>query len=281
MGRSTTILLLLLLQGFPLKAQVAIPTLVPTDVDGASLTTRGTFVGKGLYGYIDGGADLYFEYGFRSLIVQSVAIANESYEVEVYVMSDSVAAAGIFSVSRFGCTPDRELSAFSCVSQHQVQFARGPYFVRIANTSGSSQADLQGRQLANRLIARIHEGPFTPPPLFADSLLGNGNLRSLLICRGTLGLQNGIDDWVDLFEGIERFELEVLPIEQDTSAVRVAVLQVQAESDRETFLRRWNAVPDPGLHRSSVLRGWKTAMLLESRASERDLTPFLRLLERY
>ena len=281
MERFSIILVLFLLQEHPLTAQLALPMLLPSDVPDATLTTRGTFEGKALYGYIDGGAELYLEYGFRSLIVQSVASNDESYQVEVYGMSDSAAAVGIHSVSRFDCTYDQELGPFSCVSQHQMQFAQGPFFVRIANTSGSAQAILYGQHLGQRLMMRIPGKPFILPPLFTDSLLGNNNYRSLLLCRGGLGLQNGIDEWTNLFEGIKQFELEVLPIERDTTAIRIAILEFQSESDRRTFLRRWRNSSNPRLHRFAAVRGRHTAILLESTASEEGLRPYRRLLERY
>lgn len=56
------------------------------------------FDGEALYEYIDGGAEIYHEYGFKSVTVQDyVNPAGKSVSVEVFEMSDSESAYGIYT----------------------------------------------------------------------------------------------------------------------------------------------------------------------------------------
>ena len=59
--------------------------------------------GNALWGHIDGGADLYLEYGFDKLLFQEIELNNIRFRIEYYRMKDPAAAFGIFSVSKFKC----------------------------------------------------------------------------------------------------------------------------------------------------------------------------------
>lgn len=53
-----------------------------------------------LYDYIDGGAEIFFKYGFDSLIVQEYCFRNKSIILEIYKMASSKSAFGIYSYNR-------------------------------------------------------------------------------------------------------------------------------------------------------------------------------------
>ncbi|MFA6570329.1 MAG: hypothetical protein WCT77_03755, partial [Bacteroidota bacterium] len=48
------------------------------------ITRNDDYDGKSLWGYIDGGADLYLEYGFENLVVQEVKNKGEVYKIEIW-----------------------------------------------------------------------------------------------------------------------------------------------------------------------------------------------------
>jgi hypothetical protein len=113
------------------------PLLTPDDLSGARVATTGRYDGQALYGYIDGGAEVYLEYGFTRLTLQTVDLNGTTVNVELYRMKDSAAAFGIFSISRFRCRPVDSLGRYSCPSAYQVQIARGKYFLRASNATGT------------------------------------------------------------------------------------------------------------------------------------------------
>ena len=61
-----------------------------------------------LYEYIDGAADLYIEFAFKRLIMREMTLKNSSIVIEMYEMSNSTSAWGIYTSlkkSRYGLDP--------------------------------------------------------------------------------------------------------------------------------------------------------------------------------
>ena len=99
--------LILFLAGIIITAAAgAQSTLAPRALSGMSgveSAQNRIFTETSLYGYINGGAELYLEYGFDTLIVTEMTVEGNDLKLEVYRMKDPEAAFGIFSVSRFRC----------------------------------------------------------------------------------------------------------------------------------------------------------------------------------
>lgn len=58
------------------------------------------FAGEDLFTFIDGGADIYFEYGFQQVISAEYQNSNRiSIKLEIYEMKDTAAAYGIYSMN--------------------------------------------------------------------------------------------------------------------------------------------------------------------------------------
>ncbi|MEE4213509.1 MAG: DUF6599 family protein, partial [Bacteroidales bacterium] len=51
-----------------------------------------TYTKESLFGYMNGGAELYLEYGFDRLVVSEIDIDGTEYKLEVYKMDDPEAA---------------------------------------------------------------------------------------------------------------------------------------------------------------------------------------------
>jgi hypothetical protein len=58
------------------------------------------YKGKKLYEYINGGAEIYYEYGFIQVITQRYINEDESLNVDIYEMNNPKAAFGIYSIQR-------------------------------------------------------------------------------------------------------------------------------------------------------------------------------------
>ena len=129
------------------------------------------YVRDSLYGYIDGGAELYLPYGFENVEVghftRTPGIPAREIAVEIYRMASPLDAFGIFSVQREG---DEKSSAtlppFNWILPWQAAFVKGPYYVTVQGVP----ADDEGVQAMASIIARRIEPSgdiFAGPPLLA------------------------------------------------------------------------------------------------------------------
>ncbi|MBK7731720.1 MAG: hypothetical protein IPI37_02865 [Bacteroidales bacterium] len=149
------------------------------------------FTETSLYGYINGGAELYLEYGFDTLLVTELVIEGSDIKAEVYRMKDHEAAFGIFSVSRFRCNGGARLTEHLCRSAYQLQFCKGPYYVSIINDTGSDDDQKRSADLARLMIENIVEPSFDPRSFYKD-VLDDDTMRGAVLVRGPLGVYNGI-----------------------------------------------------------------------------------------
>jgi hypothetical protein len=95
------------------------------------------FEKNGLFGYIDGGAEIFLQYGFEELSVaryKSLSPQRRRSELvlEIYRMGSPEDAFGIFSSKRDGGEKTSGLiMALNWISPSQVNFAKSRYFVNI------------------------------------------------------------------------------------------------------------------------------------------------------
>lgn len=106
------------------------------------------FPGESLFGHINGGAELFLQYGFRELVVfrfapQSGAPGKEIV-LEVYAMESHRDAFGVFSLKRTGAEPasDRQ-RALNWVEGGQAAFVLDRLYVNIL-AAGCTDEDLAG-----------------------------------------------------------------------------------------------------------------------------------------
>jgi hypothetical protein len=112
------------------------------------------FSQNSLWGYINGGADIYLEYGFEHLLVQEINFAGEKIKVEIYKMNSAKSAFGIFSLYYKNSDQKYKGIDFSSISKYHVQAALGNYYLSIINSSGSEEAKTK----SIRILEILHEG---------------------------------------------------------------------------------------------------------------------------
>lgn len=209
-------------------------TLVPRTLSGmnglASVHSR-TFTETSLYGYINGGAELYLEYGFDTLIVTEMEVDGRDIKLEVYRMKDPEAAFGIFSVSRFRCNSGARLTEHICRSAYQLQFCKGPYYVSIINDTGSEADQKSSADLATILIENITEPSFNPAEFYAEGI-DEEIMRGAVLVRGPLGVYNGIPALSDRLGNTGGFSALLIRNGQDT----VASLLFSSEQSASEFM---------------------------------------------
>jgi len=188
------------------------PYLSSGDLPGLVVTRTGHFDGKSLYGYMDGGAELYREYGFVDLTVQELRINNQQQLlVELFRMCDPLAAFGIFSVSRGDCRGEDTTARYWCQTSGQVLCATGCYFLKVQRlTSGSGGSGLTSA-VARKFFQLLPDSGAVVLPWFAGSPNAQPWQRQAILASGPLGLQNGSPDWVDPLEGGVYRSITIVP----------------------------------------------------------------------
>lgn len=126
------------------------------------------FEGKGLYGYMNGGSDLYYEYNFKKLTVREFLIAGHKYTMEIYEMDCPKNAYGLYSIHIF--KPLRVdslvIGGFDCLSQYELQAAIGNEYISIVFTDGAPASQEAENLMSGYLKKR------------KDSLLSDNNMTT-------------------------------------------------------------------------------------------------------
>lgn len=220
-----------------LSASAQIPEGFPyvnkNNLEEGKIKSERTYTAESLFGYMNGGAELYLEYGFDRLVVSVLEVDDNEYKVEVYKMNTPEAAYGIYSVSVFRCDTSGLIKDYSCQTDYQIQVCKGQYYISIINDSGKPEAVGQGIELANKLVPLINTGSFETGAFLKDINLEEDFIKVTLI-KGELGLFNGAYDWYDILQGLENYTGLVL-VGQSQSVV---VLEFNNNHFQAQFLER-------------------------------------------
>ncbi|MBN1350430.1 hypothetical protein JXJ21_13530 [candidate division KSB1 bacterium] len=111
----------------------AIADELPEQAAGWRLTDRGTFMGQKLFDHINGGAEIYFEYGFARLDVAYYQKDEKEIVVERYRMADSPAAYGIYSFSRDPSSPSLPEPYTGGLNEYYVECVNGNDYIKMIN----------------------------------------------------------------------------------------------------------------------------------------------------
>ena len=187
------------------------PYLNSGDMPGLVVTRTGHFDGKALFGYMDGGAELYREYGFVDLTVQEMRIEDHQILVELFRMRDPLAAFGVFSVSRGDCRGEDTTARYWCHTSGQVLGAIGRYFFRVQRLTGGSDASSLARAVAVRVLHLLPDSGTVVLPWIAGGPDALAWQRTATLVFGQLGLQNGFPDWVDPLESGGYRSITIVP----------------------------------------------------------------------
>jgi len=99
----------------------------------------------GLYGYINGGAELFLQYGFEELsVIRYIGgtgpAAEKEITFEVYRMASPADAFGIFSLKREGGERlSLEIEAIHWLSASQAALAKGNFYINITGVKATEE----------------------------------------------------------------------------------------------------------------------------------------------
>jgi hypothetical protein len=147
-----------------------------------------TFTGDALYGHIDGGAELFFEFGFVKVDVRIVKPVNSEDEmtIEIYQMADPDAALGLFLIKSANLAPDQRLPRPNLVNNYQVSYIRGDYYILISSAAGTEPQKEKMLQFGESIAAKLQDKARSG----FDTLPAAGKVPgSERLLRGPLALQ--------------------------------------------------------------------------------------------
>ena len=120
------------------------------------------FEKSNLFDYIDGGAELFLEFGFDKLLVQRYKSANgkgdEEVAVEVYEMESPEAALGIYLTKSGKETPIKGIKARNSGDRYQFSVVKGSCFAQINNFGGDEKLIPVMVKLTQQTLASISKG---------------------------------------------------------------------------------------------------------------------------
>jgi hypothetical protein len=167
--------------------------LLPADNEAPGWSKDGEpqeFVGEDLYVYINGGAEIYQEYGFRRVIVQDYKNASgKEISLEIYEMETPEAAFGIFTFKKSGEGQPLALGGGAELEDYYLNFWKGRYLVTLTGFDETAETVAGLPALAAAVDSKISDRA-EPPGLIA-ALPGRGlKPGSVRYLRGLLGLNN-------------------------------------------------------------------------------------------
>jgi hypothetical protein len=148
------------------------------------------FKGEDLFLYIDGGAEIYREYGFDTVLVQDYRNpAGGTISLEIFKMTSPEGAFGMYTFKRGPKGEPVDLGAEGRLEAYYLNFWKGPYVVTLTGSADDAAVRPALVQLARSTAGKI-SGP-SPRPALAASLPQAGLIAdSLRYFRGFLGFMN-------------------------------------------------------------------------------------------
>ena len=163
-----------------------------------------TFTGTALYGFMNGGSDLYYEYGFKELVSREIIYKDEEFTVDIYNMDTPLNAFGIYSILAYKCLRADSLGRFDCQSKYQLQAVDGNAYVSIVFQSGTKAARKKADELYRIYIVDGKNGISIPKQLSHMVETCSGTVKYM---RGKLGVNNVQSSLSELLDGIDDYEI--------------------------------------------------------------------------
>jgi len=179
-----SLFLLLFLVVLPLSAEAVPKVTVPA---GWEVESQKTYFTENLYGYIDGGAELFLEFGFKELRVVHLTQGKEQLSVDMYRMTGVLPALGIYLAK---CAPETPMAGVvprNSGDRYQLALVRGSWFIFINNFDGNAAHLPLMRELANSLARQIPDKLLAWPCSLPEQGLVKNSIR---LARGPVALQS-------------------------------------------------------------------------------------------
>jgi hypothetical protein len=146
------------------------------------------FEAGGLYDFIDGGADLYLEFGFKRVLVQRYNKGDAELTLEAYDMGDADGALGIYLMKCGVETPVAGVPARNTGEPAQLTIVKGRWFLHVNSFGPGADLLPEMVRLAGRALEAV---PDERPGPHLDRLPAEGRIPgSVRLIRGPFALQS-------------------------------------------------------------------------------------------
>ena len=141
-----------------------------------------------LFDFIDGGAEIFIEFGFERVLVQRYAKGEAELTLEAYEMTDADAALGIYLMKCGVETPVAGLPARHTGDPAQLTILKGRYFLHVNSFGAGPDLTPEMIALARRALDAV---PDERAGRHLDRLPAEGLVAgSARLLRGPYGLQS-------------------------------------------------------------------------------------------
>jgi len=148
------------------------------------------YKGEDLYLYIDGGAEIYHEYGFSRVIVQNYSNKNGKFiSLEIFKMKSPESAFGIYTFKTSTQGKIVDIGTQGCLESYYLNFWKGKTLVTLTGDDQEEETIRGLQEIARAVNARLQDGSLMPSIV---SLLPQKDLieSSVKYFRGNLSLFN-------------------------------------------------------------------------------------------
>lgn len=147
------------------------------------------FSGDELFTYIDGGAEIFMEYGFVKVVTANYSKSNEQLQAEIFEMTDSTAAYGAYTFYLNGEGKPLNVGLSGMFIDYYSVFVKGNYLV-VLSASDSNETLYNDCQKLSETIANKIKTNYSKPLLVSiieKSGIASGYVKYL---EGNVGLSN-------------------------------------------------------------------------------------------
>lgn len=145
----------------------------------AEVKRERTFTGTGLYGYMNGGAEQFLEYGVSKLVTRDIVYKGEEFTLDIYDMPSPEEAFGIYSLHIFRCRRADTLGCLDCLSRYQLQAVAGNRYVSAVFPSGSAKAERSADELIRLYVSLEGQPQPAIPEVLREERPYSGRLKYL------------------------------------------------------------------------------------------------------
>jgi hypothetical protein len=148
------------------------------------------FKGEELFVYIDGGAEIYQEFGFRRVIARDYRnAAGRTVTLEIFEMTDPRAAFGAFTFKASGRGKSVPIGQGADLEDYYLNFWKGPYQATVTGFDESPEC-LAGVLAVGEAAAALLPSGGSPPDLFERLPAEFASSPHRKFIKGVIGLYN-------------------------------------------------------------------------------------------
>lgn len=176
-----------------------VTALIPTEIEGLKKSDDVQYyAGDDLFMLINGGADLYHEYGFVEIAVQEYKTSEGEYiDLEIYRMKNSSAAYGIYSFKTASRGQKIDIGQEAIDEGYYINIWKGNYLVTIASRKNTSALSEAMKKIGEIVADKIDFSGEKPELIKFTEKLNIPAVEKTTYIMGPLALMDKYDFYLD------------------------------------------------------------------------------------